>query len=449
MTRRRTRSPASGRPPAASAGERIVLAGTADPMPLALAALDSRAAVHPVDILVFAPASTAAAFDGWGRPLAAFWQNRVLDLPDFNARVRLCADPPEQAEQIAALAEACRPPEGLLAIGVGAPELAPALESALIRRGFETFNPEGRPRWQDALYHLTAALAEIAREPVFEAVETLGRCPAILDFLSSRLGPEFSAARWLEGLDELRARHLPADLAGARQQAAELERFPLLAPALAEIEGLRAGLAAADFAAAATAPLQVIFGPRRLERANPADARLEEGAQAWTATALQCDAAGADLPAADCWELALRLFREGMVAEEKPAGALELQGWLELLWEDAPHLVVAGMNDGSVPDAVAGDAFLPQSLRQKLGLKTNADRLARDAYLLQAMASSRAGAGRIDLLFGKASAAGDPLRAPPGFCCAAPSRSCPPGSMPCFGRCSPRAPRSPGRGPGG
>jgi ATP-dependent helicase/nuclease subunit B len=396
--------------PAAAVRERLVVVGAPDPMPLALAALEARAAVQPVDILVFAPADAAAAFDGWGRPLAASWQNRILDLADFDARVRLCADPPEQAEEIAMLAEAYRPPEGLLAIGVADLELAPALESALLRRGFETFNPEGRPRWQDALYHLAAALAELAREPIFEAVESLGRSPAILDFLSSRLGAEFSAARWLEGLDELRARHLPADLAGARQQAAELERFPLLAPALAEIEILRAGLAGPVFTAAATAPLQAIYAGRQLQLAHPADARLGEGAEAWASLVAQCGAAAADLPAADCWELALRLFREGMVADEKPAGALELQGWLELLWEDAPHLVVGGMNDGSVPDAIAGDAFLPESLREKLGLKTNADRLARDAYLLQALASSRAGAGRLDLLFGKASAAGDPLR---------------------------------------
>ena len=402
---------ASSRQPAsAPARERIVLAGTPDPTPLALAALEARAAVQDIAILVLAPAGSAAAFDGWGRPVAASWQDRVLDLADFDARVRLCADPPEQAEAVAALAEAYRAPEGLLAIGVADRELAPALESALIRRRFETFNPEGRPRWQDALYHLVAALAEVAREPVFEAAEALGRCPAILDFLSSRLGPAFSAAEWLAGLDELRSRHLPADLAGARRQAEELSGFPQLAPALAEIEVLRAGLTVADFAVAATAPLQAIFAARRLDLANPADGRLGEGAEAWTDTVRQCAGAAADLPAPDRWELALRLFREGMVADETPVGALELQGWLELLWEDAPHLVVAGMNDGSVPDAVAGDAFLPESLREKLGLKTNADRLARDAYLLQALASSRAAAGRLDLLFGKASAAGDPLR---------------------------------------
>ena len=400
----------SRQPASVSSGERLILAGTPDPMPLALAALEARAAVQDVDVLILAPADLADAFDGWGRPVARAWQARVLDQPDFAAQVRLCADPSEQANAVAVLAETYGLPEGLLAIGVADREVAPALESALIRRGFKTFDPEGRPRRHDALHHLVAALADIARDPVFEAVETLGRCPAAIDFLSSRLGPSFSAGPWLEGLDELRARHLPADLAGAREQAANLEGFPSLGPALAEIDALRAGLMAADFTSAAIAPLQAIFASRRLEWANPADARLAEGAEAWAKTVGQCAAAAAELPPPDLWELALRLFGEDRVAAEKPAGALELQGWLELLWEDAPHLAVAGMNDGSVPDAIAGDAFLPESLREKLGLKTNADRLARDAYLLQALASCRADAGRLDLLFGKASAAGDPLR---------------------------------------
>ena len=42
-------------------------------------------------------------------------------------------------------------------------------------------------------------------------------------------------------------------------------------------------------------------------------------------------------------EIALQLYGESKFTEEKPAGALELQGWLELLWEDAPHLVVGGL----------------------------------------------------------------------------------------------------------
>jgi ATP-dependent helicase/nuclease subunit B len=119
------------------------------------------------------------------------------------------------------------------------------------------------------------------------------------------------------------------------------------------------------------------------------------------------EGAGPRLTVADWWDLALELFGAQSCADDKPPGALELQGWLELLFEDAPHLVVAGCNDGLVPEAVAGDTFLPETLRARLGLATGAVRLARDAYLLQAIAACRP---RLDLLFGRNSAAGEPLR---------------------------------------
>jgi len=63
-----------------------------------------------------------------------------------------------------------------------------------------------------------------------------------------------------------------------------------------------------------------------------------------------------------------------------------------------------------VPESVVGDPFLPEALRELLGLKTNAARFARDAYLLHALAQSRTSNGRLDLLVGKTSTAGDPLR---------------------------------------
>jgi ATP-dependent helicase/nuclease subunit B len=143
-----------------------------------------------------------------------------------------------------------------------------------------------------------------------------------------------------------------------------------------------------------------------------------ESAEVWRDTLAEAAAALEKFPGAtpsEGWELALEALAAARRVEDKPAGALELNGWLELLWEDAPHLVVAGLNDGRVPDAIAGDVFLPEAIRGPLGLKTNAVRLARDAYLLAALAAWRDGSsseagGRLDVLVGKVAAAGDPLR---------------------------------------
>jgi ATP-dependent helicase/nuclease subunit B len=382
--------------------------GTPDPLPLALRVLGAHAATVPVAILVFAPEGEAEVFDGWGRPLAETWATRILTVPQFAQRVHLCADPAEQAARIAAAAAACPEPETMLGIGIADPELLPLLENALARAGIAAFNPEGRPRRHDGLYSLLAALADFAAEPGFRQVAALARCPDVLEWLRGRLGGAFSPAAFLAELDQFGAEHLPPTLAAARGHAGESG----IAPALTLLAELRATLTRGVFPANAAAALMEIFAGRELDAAG----ELAESAEAWMAglrelgAALALDAA-AKLTVAEAWQFALGAFADEVRAEERPAGAVDLLGWLELLWDDAPHLIVAGLNDGRVPSAIVGDGFLPETLRARLGLKRNAERFACDAYLLAAIAASRHGAGgRLEVLLGKTSAAGDPLR---------------------------------------
>ncbi|HVS51888.1 MAG TPA: PD-(D/E)XK nuclease family protein [Opitutaceae bacterium] len=392
---------------------RVVLLASPDPLPLALAALARWAERVPVEVVVFAPESEADHFDAWGRPLDAAWAQRVLALPEFERRVQLCADPTAEAERAARVVQGYgAAPDGLVALGVADADALPLLESSLTRTGVASYNPEGRPWRTDALHTLLVALAALRREPTFDAVAALARCPDFLAALVARGGATASAARWLQALDELRAEHLPADLRAAREHAsAEAPReLPLGLELIAE---LRAVLEREAFPAGAATALGILFRGRQFDLSRPDDARAAEAAEAWRGAMRECLAAGerfGGLRAHEWWDIALRSFGESRRTEDKPAGALELQGWLELLWEDAPHLVVTGVNDGFVPDAVIGDAFLPEALRERLGLKTNAARFARDAYVFQAIAACRARHGRLDVLFAKNSALGEPLR---------------------------------------
>ncbi len=393
-------------PPLPAGINRIILLGTPDPMPLALRALSRHAQTVTVDVVVFAPAGEATAFDAWGRPLADAWAGRELNLPDFARRVHLCADPGSQADQVVAVAGGYPSVEGMLGVGIADGEVMDLLETRLRHAGVPGFNPEGRPRQWDSLYQLLYALAVFAREDTFAAVASLARCPDILAWLETKSAGDFSAARFLARLDELHALHLPPDLTAARRHWPD-------SPELAAIGALRTTLATGKFPANAAAALREIFAERRLDLSLPAETRTAGAMEAWTEVMREAQAVAAIFPqvtSAEWWDVALRIYGESTVSDARPPGALELLGWLELLWEDAPHLVIAGMNEGQVPEAVAGDPFLPESLRVRLGLKTNAARLARDAYLLQALAASHASAGRLDLLLGKSSAAGDPLR---------------------------------------
>lgn len=391
--------------------DRIVVLASPDPLSLTLDILAVWAESVPVEVVIFAPVEESAAFDEFGRPLPAVWGRRPIELADFEKRVRACADPGAEAARAAELAGNYCPPDGVLAFGLADADVLPPLEHELSRAEIAAYNPEGRLRSGEGFYALLAALSALAREPAFDTVAALARCPDFLARLQARSGEGFSAAGFLAELDALHARHLPADLAAALAATSEKQKH--LAAGLVAMEELRAALVGGAFPGNAVAGLTILFGPRQFDLAVPDEARLADAAEAWREVMRECAGARASAPelsTADWWEVALGAFGEMRRTEEKPAGALELQGWLELLWEDAPHLVIAGFNDGFVPDAIVGDAFLPESLRQTLGLKTNAARFARDAYLLQAIAASRAKAGRLDVLFAKNSAAGDPLR---------------------------------------
>jgi ATP-dependent helicase/nuclease subunit B len=388
--------------------KKILLLATPDPLPLATRILAFHAESVPVEIVVCGPADEPARslFDDWGRPLAEVWAQRVMVWTDFENQVRLCPDPAAQAERMVALAESYKVPEGMLAVGVADPEVLAPLENGLGRAGVPVFNPEGRSRRRDGLHALLVLLADFVREDTFASAVALLRCSDVLAYLANQTGPGFSPAALLAELDALHAAHLPPTLGAAREHE---DKFPAAAAAFGVLEELRVALTKGDFPDNALGVLAILFAHRRVESGSP----LAESAEAWLEVSAEAGRALATFPGlslVESWELGLAQFAESVRFDEKPAGALELNGWLELLWEDAPHLVVAGINDGFVPDAVVGDAFLPESLRGRLGLKTNAMRFARDAYLLAALGAMRVKTGRLDVLLGKVSAAGDPLR---------------------------------------
>ena len=403
---------------------RIVVLGTPDPLPLAVAVLARHARSLPVDVVMIGPPGedAGALFDAWGRPRTEVWSRRLPAWPEFEEHVHLCADPGAQAERVVKLARQYGEPAGVLGIGVADPDVLPSLERGLVRSGIATFDPEGRPRQRGMLLALLAALGELVRDPTFAAAAAVARCPDVLAWLQAELGREFSPAGFLAALDQLQAEHLPPTLDEARRHAGRSGTRPsrgaqperaMLADGLRRLAELRAALIVGPFPAGLVAALAWLFAARDFDLAQPADRACADDAEAWREWRETMARAAQRYPGLgdrEWWEIALELFGETRRYDEKPAGALELLGWLELLWEDAPHLVVAGFNDGCVPEAVAGDAFVPEALREKLGLKTNAARLARDAYLLAAVAASRAEGGRIDLLVGKVSAAGEPLR---------------------------------------
>jgi len=426
--------------------ERVRVLAVPDPRPFALPFLERIAESLPVEVCVYAPEGEAAAFDAWGRPIPDVWEARELALPDFAQRVRVCANPSEQAELLAevvaayreaqegsATAEARATASLPLALSVVDPELVVPLEAALRERGLASYNPEGRARRGDRLHQLLAALAAFVQEDSFGNLARLARQPDVLAVLCSG---EAAGHAFLAELDRIYERHLPVDLSAVLAQwpqrdseraddagsgpgdgaAAAANPAARGRAALGQLAQWRAALreSGAVFPDAVQAVLGAIFANRKFDPSDPAGAAFIEAAEAWGKCAREVSEAlplCAAVQSGEALDLALALYGQTRAFPEKSAGAVEWQGWLELIWEDAPHVLVAGLNEGRVPSSAGADLFLPEGLRAQLGLKTNAQRLAVDAYYLQAAAGARAGAGsRLDLLLGRVSGSGDPIK---------------------------------------
>ena len=197
----------------------------------------------------------------------------------LSTECRLCGDPAAEAERAASIARHYLEPDGLVSFGIADAEVLPLLENELSRIGIAHYNPEGRIRRSEGFYALLAAMAALAREPSFDALAALARCPDFLACLQVRFGNGFSAASFLAQLDDLRSRHLPADLSAAKDLAdiASIQ----LARGLSLFQELHGLLTAGEFPANATAALTLLFRERRFDLDRSEHARAADAAEAW------------------------------------------------------------------------------------------------------------------------------------------------------------------------
>ena len=384
--------------------KRVWLAGVPEPSPLLPVALERLPESVPVQALVAAPVALREGFDRWGRVASPeFWLQRGVEWEDFSRQVRVVASPGVLEDAVASLAGGMGEEAGRwLTVGILGRELAGGVERAVVRSGGEVHNPEGIAGRESELGALLALWVALLDGDEVRAVGGLLRMPFFVKAVAPGCGG-ISNVLWK--WDVLCERHLPDSLRDAQAFAPEGEA---LAGVLAEVAQWRTLLLSENWAevlrellgrvfdagdeALATA-LECVFEETTVLESVATTGRFRLGAGEWLGLVLR------------------RLAMERVSVERSSAGAVPVLGWLELLWEDAPHLVVAGLNEGWVPETVGGDAFLPGSFRVKLGLPSDEARVAAGVYVLQKLLAQRAGGrGRVDVFVLQADGQENPLR---------------------------------------
>ena len=396
--------------------ERVIVAAVPDPTPLMVRALEHLAEQMSIIILVHAPDSLTDHFDNWGRPITEIWSESHIDIPESEANVILAGSPLSQGRRVLEMIaeETGRFGPNDIAIGVPDREVVPFLSAELADSGLPTFDPAGKGVREHPLYHLLDAFKTLANERTYTAFGCLLRHPDVLDFLQKRhnLSP-----RWvLEELDHFQNRHLPTafeDIPSHLDQEHSRNEFANLKQAGVFVQEQLDKLRDHDVETTVRSLLQSVYQVRTVHPSHPQDREFKEVAEKISGILHELASESLStlrIEKGHAMDLLLARLTSLPYYPERKDALIDLEGWLELPWNDAPFMIVTGMNDGSVPESLSSDVFLPDSLRRQLNLRRDADRLATDAYLMRTLVESRKEEGRVCFITGKTGISGDPLK---------------------------------------
>ncbi len=374
--------------------KRIVVAAVPDPAPLALRAWEKIAAHVPMDVLIHAPDDMAETFSPWGLPLVEKWRDAEIEIPDPVENILLAASPAGQARQVLDLISGSKSKQ--LAVGVPDTDVVPHVASALNAKGLSAFDPAGQPVSGHPIFHLLSIYCDLRNGERFQDLARFLRHADVVQFLEKARG--VNGRRMLEQLDACQNDQLPLLVEDVKPSDKDVD----LHRGIAFVREALALSSIRDFLRLAysfhTIDPQREAGAAFVSVANEINLVIEELA------------ALPDLNISDGLELLRQSLRGRRYYPDRDPSDIDLEGWLELPWNEAPFLIVTGMNDGVVPVSHSRDAFLPDSLRSRLGIRDDARLLARDAFLMRSLIESRRKGGRVCFVVGKTSSVGDPLK---------------------------------------
>lgn len=393
---------------------RIVLACVADPTPLMirqLAELCEHAGDRlTIEVLIHAPPELADAFDPWGRPQTDAWTQMDIPYPSEDHLI-LASDPAAQSRRVLQIIHQHAPELGPQDVAIGAPDgdVIPQLAATLEEQGMPAFNPAGISVRQHSLYQLLDAWQQLLGDQRYTSFRNLLRHPAMLHYLTRF---DLQPSEILTLADTYQNQFLPQTVKDLKRGT---ENYAPFHQAVDHILALRKAYdKTPDTELAIRNLMKDLFQDRDLDQSRPADEDFCEVVQRLDHILEEYRnsmAVDGQRKSSDALHLVLSRFGLESWYSEHADSVVDLDGWLELSWNDAPLMIITGMNDQSVPDGRISDLFLPDSLRGNLKLRNADDRFARDVYLASSFIHSRQqNQGQIYFICGKVNSRGEPLR---------------------------------------
>ena len=366
--------------------EKIVLPGLVEAQPALVKYLGNSS--QDIAVLVHADVQEASRFDEWGRPSEY-----------FAAPVDPCSIYPAptavvEADDIANFFRSVDPKDALPALAVCDSEMYPELEGAFQNKFAESElvlrNPSRESVAKSALGRLLAGILTLSENGEYRTLSAFLRTGDAARWLSNELSVSSAKiATFIGALDAVQNAHLPRSLA---ETITAIESDLVAARRDSEREALAGLLKICELVKDALgdtfALLRRIFAGMTLDERNPGDRELVAAAEKIRELKLETEAEA--IP--ERWRgmvFSKLLKRAAYMLEPLAPNILAANGWLEVPWCDEAELVIAGFNEGCVPESIVGHPFVPDSLRLSLGLVTNEMRAMRDSFIFAEAARCR------------------------------------------------------------
>lgn len=393
----------------------IVLVGLVDLPPIVRAMLEQVA--DQLTVLVVAPTEFDDRFDPFGCLIPERWREVPVDIPDD--RVTVCQQAGDQAEAVIEVLGQLPPDYGVEDVTIGAADesLVPLLLESLHRHQIPARYGPGRSVLRSPVWLVLEALADFATLRTAEAFAALIRHPAIEQWIVKRVTGPIDVITTVDGWITQRVPLVVDDEWMARESG----------PIKAIWEGLWKGLRLFEWSKTQTARdcaemirkvLVELFGDAVASRSeNPEDpcrAELIDACRAIVEALSEWLLVPSSFQSELGWQVTphelINWLHHHLATRRIPAipgsPGVEIMGWLDVPWDDAPVTIVTSVNEGFVPSIVSYDAFLTPRLRRWLDLDDGPRRLARDAYALTLIVASRR---EWHLIVGRQNTLGDPL----------------------------------------
>ena len=396
--------------PLSSDISKILIVATPNPEALPLEALKNLEADANIEVWINGPNENSGdgLFDSWGIPVTEEWSSRTLNIDEWNCdfkKANKALDIPEILKK-----NMLGHPVESLQIGLLDSALVEPTSHYLKLESIPFNNPEGYCLNQTGIGKLVLDLIQINDRPNIDSLKQLLMNPYFFNYTKT----ESSLTTLLDQIDQIFSESLCYELSALEDKALSKND----ARALVEILKLLKSLSKptedssnSSFSIHLSQQLNAVISDAELTKQDTVYIDLAESLNELISDSVDSENTFPGKNPEFYKQLFLTQLSSKKVYKERQTNGHDLFGWLELLWHDAPKSILCGMNEGIIPSAATNDPFLPETLKQILGLKDRTRQLANDTYLFESLCRRRTqkSSSKVTVIIPENDCGGNPL----------------------------------------